>query len=53
MLTVNGPRGRRERIAAEIRGAMLRAGYLGIVTEHEGECVTYDVSTIRRCKPVP
>ena len=47
MPTVNGNAEERLAAAERVRDGMLAAGYTGIVTEYEGECVTYDLNTIQ------
>lgn len=47
MLTINGSAQDRVLAAEVVRNGMLEAGYTGIVTECNGECVTYDPGTIR------
>jgi hypothetical protein len=48
MRTVTGAQEERERAAAEVRDAMVQAGYAGVITEYHGECVTYQLDTIVR-----
>ena len=47
MLTINGDKEERLAAAERVRDGMLAAGYTGIVTDYEGECVSYDLNTIQ------
>lgn len=47
MLTINGSKAERFAAAERVRDGMLSAGYTGIVSGYEGECVSYDLNTIQ------
>lgn len=47
MLTINRSAQDRVLAAEVVRNGMMQAGYAGIITKCNGECVTYDPRTIR------